>query len=528
MAAPRTDQAACTAPYNSRAGSLVYNARRVGQKDILRLLWIVQSWICVSARNSLVDDLLSPYPLLSKHGPSRSHREVRDCLPVAHGNTTYEVWPSHNRSMLPVASTKTYASNFRVGNQTKTVLGHFTFINNPLRTVSVLEPGGEGGCSKNVTETVKETVKLTKCIVAQNGGFFNTDTGRCLGNIVSNGKLIQDSGGIQNAQFGIRADGTMVFGYLSEEQVLDEKNPFVQLLSGVVWLLRNGEIYVEESKVAECDKTQNTGSFDYFVDVVSARTAVGHDKDGRLVLFHVDGQTNARGLSLHEVATFLKEQGVINAINLDGGGSATLVINGTIANYPSDHCSDIPISSALSVVSVMHKYDMLAGYCGGHGHCVTGECQCTGFWTGPSCSILNCGLSNCSAHGNCTEGGCICDAGWTGSDCNNVSADHGFESVTNTTQKEVFPPAAEFVFTENAFAILSCILAAVLVVSVGFNIKQASWCKERCTEWKERRTEWKYSYQQLNGDMDTVEIYEPWDLKEKEYDVETHSSETGS
>lgn len=48
--------------------------------------------------------------------------------------------------------------------------------------------------------------------------------------------------------------------YLSQEEVLDESNPFVQLVSGVVWLLRNGEVYINQSLMAECDKTQETGT----------------------------------------------------------------------------------------------------------------------------------------------------------------------------------------------------------------------------------------------------------------------------
>lgn len=47
--------------------------------------------------------------------------------------------------------------------------------------------------------------------------------------------------------------------YLSEEEVLDPVNPFVQLLSGVVWLIRNGSIYINESQATECDETQETG-----------------------------------------------------------------------------------------------------------------------------------------------------------------------------------------------------------------------------------------------------------------------------
>ena len=42
-------------------------------------------------------------------------------------------------------------------------------------------------------------------------------------------------------------------------------------------------------------------------------------------------------MSLWEVAEFLKKNGVINAINLDGGGSSTYVMDGSLASYPSDH-----------------------------------------------------------------------------------------------------------------------------------------------------------------------------------------------
>ena len=47
--------------------------------------------------------------------------------------------------------------------------------------------------------------------------------------------------------------------YLSQEDVLDQSNPFVQLVSGAVWLLRNGENYINQSLKAECDKTVDTG-----------------------------------------------------------------------------------------------------------------------------------------------------------------------------------------------------------------------------------------------------------------------------
>ncbi|CAJ0941860.1 unnamed protein product [Ranitomeya imitator] len=196
----------------------------------------------------------------------------------------------------------------------------------------------------------------------------------------------------------------------------------VQLVADVPWrlpnradLLSQGPIYHQNSE-ALC-------TFEYFVNVISARTAVGHDKDGRLILFHVDGQTGDRGMSLWEVADFLKQQGVINAINLDGGGSATLVTNGSLASYPSDHCSDNPMwrcPRSVSTVVCVHEPFCDPPDCRGHGQCVAGACHCTEYWTGSFCEVLICGASNCSSRGTCTPGGCVCDSGWMDKNCSSA------------------------------------------------------------------------------------------------------------
>ena len=48
---------------------------------------------------------------------------------------------------------------------------------------------------------------------------------------------------------------------MTEEDLLDKENPFVQLVGGVGWMLRDGEVYIEESKEAECADTEETGWF---------------------------------------------------------------------------------------------------------------------------------------------------------------------------------------------------------------------------------------------------------------------------
>ncbi|MEC3885688.1 phosphodiester glycosidase family protein [Halobacillus sp. HZG1] len=74
------------------------------------------------------------------------------------------------------------------------------------------------------------------------------------------------------------------------------------------------------------------------------RTAVGFSEDGKeMVLVTIDGrQADSRGMTMLELAHFMKEQGAYNALNLDGGGSSTLVARElgkdklNVFNSPSD------------------------------------------------------------------------------------------------------------------------------------------------------------------------------------------------
>ena len=71
------------------------------------------------------------------------------------------------------------------------------------------------------------------------------------------------------------------------------------------------------------------------------RTAVGATADGRLLIVTVDGRQpgHSVGMSLRELAELFVGLGARSAINLDGGGSTTMVIDGTIVNRISDRRS---------------------------------------------------------------------------------------------------------------------------------------------------------------------------------------------
>lgn len=68
------------------------------------------------------------------------------------------------------------------------------------------------------------------------------------------------------------------------------------------------------------------------------RTAIGVTADGKVLLMVVDGRRDrwSVGMTLKEEAKFLKSLGAVDAINLDGGGSSEMWINGEVVNRPSD------------------------------------------------------------------------------------------------------------------------------------------------------------------------------------------------
>jgi hypothetical protein len=67
------------------------------------------------------------------------------------------------------------------------------------------------------------------------------------------------------------------------------------------------------------------------------RTAVGVRADGTLLLVTVDGRRPAEsvGMSLPELTDLMLELGCVSALNLDGGGSTTMVVDGQVVNSPS-------------------------------------------------------------------------------------------------------------------------------------------------------------------------------------------------
>jgi exopolysaccharide biosynthesis protein len=81
------------------------------------------------------------------------------------------------------------------------------------------------------------------------------------------------------------------------------------------------------------------------------RTALARLDSGKILLMTVDGRQPgvSVGMSLQMLAELLLEFGAVEAINLDGGGSTTMVVQDKVVNKPSDQTGERSVSDAILV-----------------------------------------------------------------------------------------------------------------------------------------------------------------------------------
>ncbi|MGH2688234.1 MAG: phosphodiester glycosidase family protein, partial [Actinomycetota bacterium] len=105
---------------------------------------------------------------------------------------------------------------------------------------------------------------------------------------------------------------------------LESDQPAGQSLGGTPILVRDGKRWGEGAGSFGGDR--------------HPRTMVGWTAAGEVLLVTVDGRQPgfSEGMTLGEAADLMIGLGAVEAINLDGGGSTTFVVKGSVANQPSD------------------------------------------------------------------------------------------------------------------------------------------------------------------------------------------------
>ena len=134
---------------------------------------------------------------------------------------------------------------------------------------------------------------------------------------------------------------------ISPDGALDERwSQYSEVVGGTPVLLAGG-------KLPDLSREQVRASF---VDERHPRTAVCIKPNGRWLLVTVDGRQPklSQGMNLLELTTLLSHENCHDALNLDGGGSTTLVINNEVKNSPADFGAERPVSDALLILARPH------------------------------------------------------------------------------------------------------------------------------------------------------------------------------
>jgi hypothetical protein len=133
---------------------------------------------------------------------------------------------------------------------------------------------------------------------------------------------------------GLVSDGRVRVGWRADSPgVLD-------IVSGNTMILKDGHVEYP----ATCD-TRMCGK--------NPRTAIGMTANGRVMMLVVDGRSSvSEGFTLHRLGRWMRQLGVVDAVNLDGGGSATMWINGRGVVNDVANSGDVerPVSNAVVIL----------------------------------------------------------------------------------------------------------------------------------------------------------------------------------
>jgi hypothetical protein len=222
-------------------------------------------------------------------------------------------------------------------------------------------------------------------LIVSNAGFFSLATGEDWSLVVRNGHIVsrnisslRGAGGDSALYYyptrgaiGIdrsrRADVAWTFTdtvrrwpYAFEEMPVVAKGkdslPLIYDLDDITWkwwkmrtAVGGGPVLVHDGKVDITNREEQL-----FPDAngeYQPRTAMGYTRDGRLIILAIQGRTPAlaAGATLQQEARIMRGLGCYEALNLDGGGSTCLLVNGKETVRPSGPDGERPLPTVFLI-----------------------------------------------------------------------------------------------------------------------------------------------------------------------------------
>lgn len=169
--------------------------------------------------------------------------------------------------------------------------------------------------------TVKSYAEKNNAIAGVNAGYYDMNVGTHCGMLKIDGEYIEKSVGEQGALFLINQGK---FGKLANCN-FDEVDKFDSAIYTFDHIIRDGKFIMP----------QNNSRY--------PRSIVGESTNGQVIFMVIDGKLpgKANGMTFEEASKILLALNCVNAINFDGGGSATMYAkdfnSSSIVNCPSDN-----------------------------------------------------------------------------------------------------------------------------------------------------------------------------------------------
>ena len=180
----------------------------------------------------------------------------------------------------------------------------------------------DGTYGRNITDSTSSIAASVNAVLAINGDFYGAQQA---GYVIRGGALYRSTAKKGAEDLVIYADGS--FGIIREAEITAQElleQGAQDVLSFGPALVENGEISVSANDEVGRAKASNP------------RTAIAVIGELHYLFVVSDGRTEeSEGLSLYELAAFLRDKGAQTAYNLDGGGSSTMVFDGRVVNNPT-------------------------------------------------------------------------------------------------------------------------------------------------------------------------------------------------
>lgn len=163
---------------------------------------------------------------------------------------------------------------------------------------------------------------------------------------VPKGGFVISASGAAAVQFSSLKPGDPAVLYSAQLLLSDQGNfpldMVDDIVAGVPQLIKAGRVDIT---------WQQEKSSKAFAETRHPRTAVAKLKDGKFLMVTVDGRQPgvSVGMTLQELAEYLLSLGAVEAVNLDGGGSTTMYLDGKVANTPSDKEGERKVGDAIVV-----------------------------------------------------------------------------------------------------------------------------------------------------------------------------------